>query len=230
MAVMGDPGSGKSTLVFIFTRNVLKKEQVGVLSSGVLDDGKGASRLKKPKSQNEFFRNPSSSISYHVYILIGIIKNFFNFIQIIGFDSQGKIINHSPLEEQTWAEIIDQSTKILQIIDLREKTISDGLCSLYPEYVLLTISALKGITKNVEDNFKLAMAIKVPLIIVITHIDLSGDETVENFIYDLRKMISKNSKHIPFVIKNEKDVVLLSRIIQKESSIPIFLVILLIIN
>lgn len=119
---------------------------------------------------------------------------------------------------------MDQSTKILQIIDLREKTIYDGLCSLYPEYVLLTISIKKGITKSVEEYFKLAMAIKVPLIIVITHVDASDEEFLEDFVYNLRKMISKNSTHIPFVIKNEKDVVLLSRVLHKENSIPIFLV------
>jgi len=119
---------------------------------------------------------------------------------------------------------VDQSTKILQIIDLREKTIYDGLCSLYPEYVLLTISIKKGITKSVEEYFKLAMAIKVPLIIVITHVDASDEEFLEDFVYNLRKMISKNSTHIPFVIKNEKDVVLLSRVLHKENSIPIFLV------
>ena len=117
---------------------------------------------------------------------------------------------------------MDQSTKILQIIDLREKTIHDGLCSLYPEYVLLTISCQKGITKSVEDYFKLAIAIKVPLVIVITHLDMVDEDSLDDFLYDLKKMISKNSSNLPFVIKNEKDVVLLSRIIQKENSIPIF--------
>ena len=109
-------------------------------------------------------------------------------------------------------------------MDLGEKTIYDRVCSLYPEYVLLIISIKKGITKNVQEYFKLAIALKVPLILVLTHLDVVIDDDVENFIYDIKKFIMKNSTQIPFVIKNEKDVVLLSRMLQKEKPIPIFLV------
>jgi len=110
------------------------------------------------------------------------------------------------------------------LIDLGEKTIYNGVCSLYPEYVLLVISIKKGITKNVEEYFKLATAIKVPLILVLTHLDALDEEKIENFIYLTKKFIMKNSTQIPFVIKNEKDAVLFSRILQKENPIPIFLV------
>lgn len=110
------------------------------------------------------------------------------------------------------------------MIDLGEKIIYDGVCSLYPEYALLIISIKKGLTKNIEDYYKLTMAINLPLIIAATHLDLCEEEDVDQFIYDLKKLINKNSQYLPFVIKNEKDVVLASKLLQKEKIIPIFLV------
>lgn len=193
-----------------------------MLTSGVLDDSKGSARFKIFNHVHEFVKGQTSSISYHVKISTFVTKNILK-KKILGFDSQGRITNHSSLN-QTWAEIVDQSTKIVQLIDLGEKTIYDGVCSLYPEYALLVISIKKGITTNVQEYFKLAIAIKVPLIIVITHLDVSDEDDVETFIYDIKKLIMKNSNQIPFVIKNEKDVVLLSRVLQKEKPIPIFFV------
>lgn len=52
MAVMGDPGSGKSTLVFIFARNVLK-ERIGwciiIRGSGRWEGSLASQKTQKPK-------------------------------------------------------------------------------------------------------------------------------------------------------------------------------------
>lgn len=45
------------------------------------------------------------------------------------------------------------------------------LCSLYPDYGLITISATKGLTPTAKNHIKLAIAFDVPVIVVMTHID-----------------------------------------------------------
>ena len=112
----------------------------------------------------------------------------------------------------------------MQLIDLGEKIVYDGVCSLYPEYILLTISIKKDINKNIEEYIKISVAINVPLIIAVTHLDLSDQDEIDDFTIDLKKKIKINCDSIPFFIKNEKDVVLLSKLLQKEKIIPIFFV------
>jgi GTPase len=50
--------------------------------------------------------------------------------------------------------------------------IISGLCSLYPDYALIVVSATKGVTPIAEQHIKLAVVFEVPIIIVITHVDL----------------------------------------------------------
>lgn len=47
-----------------------------------------------------------------------------------------------------------------------------GICSHYPDYVLMIVDAKNKLTQIAVDHFKLALAFNVPIIIVITKIDL----------------------------------------------------------
>ena len=52
------------------------------------------------------------------------------------------------------------------------KTMIRGICSHYPDYVLMIVDAKSKLTPIAVDHFKLALAFNVPIIIVITKIDL----------------------------------------------------------
>lgn len=72
---------------------------------------------------------------------------------------------------------MEDSSKILTFVDVAgnekyAKTMIRGICSHYPDYVLMIVDAKSKLTPIAVDHFKLALAFNVPIIIVITKIDL----------------------------------------------------------
>lgn len=127
---------------------------------------------------------------------------------------------------QSWEQIVDQSTKIIKFIDLGGKIIFDGLCSQFPEFCLLCISSQTGISKNSIEYLKYSLIIQIPIIIVITQIDLINEQSLEEIVYGVQKMIKNVAPNkIPLVVRDEESVVLFSRMLLKEQILPIFLVI-----
>ena len=51
-----------------------------------------------------------------------------------------------------------------------------GICSLYPDYAIVIASAAEGITETTCQHFYVAFSLKVPVIVVITKIDLIEEE------------------------------------------------------
>jgi GTPase len=51
-----------------------------------------------------------------------------------------------------------------------------GICSHYPDYAMIVVSCVEGLNKTCIDHFKLAFAFQVPLIIVLTKIDLVDED------------------------------------------------------
>lgn len=63
--------------------------------------------------------------------------------------------------------------------------IVSGLCSFYPDYTLIVISAAEGVTSIAEKHLKLACFFGVPFIIAVTHIDLVDSSDL----FDLRSNV-----------------------------------------
>ena len=93
---------------------------------------------------------------------------------------------------------MEDSSKVITFIDVGgneryAKTLIKGLCVHYPDYALIFVDAelcAKNnavIEKSVLDNFRIAFAFQVPVIIVLTKIDCVKDsEILDNIIYELR--------------------------------------------
>lgn len=97
--------------------------------------------------------------------------------------------------QNTWEEIVDQSTKIITFIDgggheRYTSKIVTNLCSLCPDYSLVVISAVQGITATSEAHFKLAKLFDVPFFVVITQIDRVKESELESLVNHVR--------HLPF--------------------------------
>jgi GTPase len=101
------------------------------------------------------------------------------------------------------------------------KTMIRGICSHYPDYALILIDAESGLTKTCIDHFKLAFAFTVPVIIVITKVDLVSENQLFDVTEDLKYLIKSIDSKIPLSIQNEDDVALCSRMIQ-EDICPVF--------
>jgi elongation factor 1-alpha len=93
---------------------------------------------------------------------------------------------------------MEDSSKVINFIDVGgheryAKKMVRGLCANYPDYALIVVDAFQcfkngiQVEKSVLDNFCIAFAFKVPVIIVLTKTDMIKDKVVlEDIVYELR--------------------------------------------
>lgn len=104
------------------------------------------------------------------------------------------------------------------------KSMIRGICSHYPDYALIVVDAKRGLNQVAIEHFKLAFAFNVPVIVVVTKIDLVDKDHLADVVEDIRKMIKDVGNKIKIIPKDEDSVVLCSRVVQEENICPIFLV------
>jgi GTPase len=93
-AVGGSVGSGKSSLVAVLTH--------GVDGAPLLDDGKGKARTAVFRHKHEIQSGHTSSISQ----------------SMLGYDSNGDVLNYSGVSALTATEIAAAAQQVLHFIDL----------------------------------------------------------------------------------------------------------------
>jgi elongation factor 1-alpha len=95
----------------------------------------------------------------------------------------------------------------------------------YLDYLLLVISAEVGISETTEDFLNFAKNMDLPIITVITKVDLISEEKKKDLILSFKSKVNEvKYNRLPLIIKSNDDVVLFSRNIQEKSIIPLFLV------
>ncbi|KAM8842650.1 GTP-binding protein 2b isoform 1-T1 [Synchiropus picturatus] len=182
VAVLGNVDSGKSTLL-------------GVLTQGELDNGRGRARLNLFRHLHEIQTGRTSSISF----------------EILGFNSKGEVVNYS--ESRTAEEICECSSKMITFIDLAGhhkylKTTVFGLTSYCPDFAMLVVSANTGIVGTTREHLGLAMALKVPIFIVVSKVDLCSKGTVERTVRQLERVLKQpGCNKVPAVVRNPDDAV-----------------------
>lgn len=95
----------------------------------------------------------------------------------------------------SWESFSSTSTKIVTMIDIgghkkAEKQIVSSLCSYFPEYAILVLSAVTS--KLNPEPIHLAKVFNLPLIVVITHIDVCRPDQLREFIYNVKVMLREN--------------------------------------
>ncbi|XP_052354556.1 GTP-binding protein 2-like isoform X1 [Oncorhynchus keta] len=200
VAVLGNVDSGKSTLL-------------GVLTQGELDNGRGRARLNLFRHLHEIQTGRTSSISF----------------EILGFNSKGEVVNYS--ESRTAEEICESASKMITFIDLAGhhkylKTTIFGLTSYCPDFAMLVVSANTGIAGTTREHLGLAMALKVPIFIVVSKVDLCKRETVERTVRQLERILKQpGCNKVPLVVSTADDAVTAAQQFAQSSSItPIFTV------
>lgn len=199
LAVLGNADVGKSTLL-------------GVLTHAELDNGRGRARLNLFRHLHEIQSGRTSSISH----------------EILGFSSKGEVINYS--ESRTVEEICESSTKLITLIDLCGhqkylKTTIFGLTGCSPDFALLMVSASTGVVGTTKEHLGFALALDVPIFVVVNKIDLCRGYQVERTIRQLEKVLkSPGCKKIPFRIETEDDAMTVATNFHNQSICPIFTV------
>lgn len=175
IGTFGEESSGKSTTT-------------SVLINNELDDGKGLMSKKNYKSQHEILCGKSLYISH----------------LILGLDNKNQPINESNLDE-----LIKKSSKFINIYDMggSDKAMKNTLSLISPDYIdysLLFIDYKQGATENTKKLFSLNNSVHIPMICIITMIDLIKDQNER----ELLDFIEKNIKCLSAVNPNLKSLLI----------------------
>eukprot|EP01124_Arcella_intermedia_P028104 TRINITY_DN5645_c0_g1_i1.p1 TRINITY_DN5645_c0_g1~~TRINITY_DN5645_c0_g1_i1.p1 ORF type:complete len:625 (+),score=158.87 TRINITY_DN5645_c0_g1_i1:103-1977(+) len=199
-AVCGNVDSGKSTLI-------------GVLISGDLDNGKGRARGHVFNHPHELETGRTSSIGE----------------QIMGFNAKGECVNYSELHKLSWGDIIEESYKVITFFDLAGhqrylRTTVAGMTGTMPDYCILVIGGNMGVTQITKEHLGLASVLKIPIIVVITKIDVCSENIKQVTRQDTKNILKLAKIKKSKVIKNEDDLMKCVKAIKlpNASFAPIF--------
>ncbi|KAM4062636.1 elongation factor tu GTP binding domain-containing protein [Hirsutella rhossiliensis] len=185
IAVVGNVDAGKSSML-------------GVLVKGDLDDGRGKARVNLFRHKHEMETGRTSSVG----------------MEIMGFDSVGKVIaSDTPGRKLSWEEIGKRSAKVITFSDLagHEKylrTTVFGLLSSSPNYCLLMVAANNGLVGMSKEHLGIALALNVPVMVVVTKIDICPPNILEETIAQITKIMrSPGARKVPTFIKNREECI-----------------------
>ena len=175
IGTFGEESSGKSTTT-------------SVLINNSLDDGKGLMSKKNYKSQHEIQCGKSLYISH----------------LILGFDA-----NNNPVYENNFDLVIKKSNKFINFYDMggSEKALKYTLSLIsqdYIDYSLLFIDYKNGPTENTKKLFSLNNSMHIPMICIITMIDLIKDQNEK----ELLDFIEKIVKYLMIINPNLKSILI----------------------
>ncbi|KAK1690006.1 elongation factor Tu GTP binding domain-containing protein [Colletotrichum godetiae] len=185
IAVVGNVDAGKSSLL-------------GVLVKGDLDDGRGRARVNLFRHKHEIETGRTSSVG----------------MEILGFDTLGDVVvSDTPGRKLSWEEIGKRSAKVITFTDLagHEKylrTTVFGLLSSSPNYCLLMVAANNGLVGMSKEHLGIALALNVPVMVVITKIDICPPQILEQTISQITKILkSPGARKIPIFIKDREECI-----------------------
>ncbi|XP_064623474.1 GTP-binding protein 2-like [Lineus longissimus] len=199
MAVLGNMDTGKSTLL-------------GVLTQGELDNGRGRARLNLFRHLHEIQSGRTSSISH----------------EIMGFNSSGEVVNYSTCGDAE--EICEQSTKLITLIDLAGhqkylRTTIFGLTGYLPHFAMLVVSATTGVVGTTKEHLGFAIALGMPVFVLISKIDICRKSIVNRTIEQLERILkSPGCKKVPMLVKTDDDAITAASTFNSKQIAPIFMI------
>ena len=193
-----------------------KSTTIGVLTRGILDNGRGLARSHVFIHKHEVETGRTSSIS----------------TQILGFNSDGNIINYEKGRQLEPHEISKNSFKIITFSDLagHEKylhTTVSGITGSYPEYAMLVIGSNMGFSKMTKEHTGVITTLKIPFFIILSKIDICPKNILQETLQSINNVLKLPIVNkIPLIIRNENDILTYTEnIIKSQTSrfCPIFL-------
>lgn len=199
VAVVGNVDAGKSTLL-------------GVLTHGELDNGRGHARQRLFRHKHEMESGRTSSVGN----------------DILGFDSIGNVVNKPDHGTLDWVKICEKSAKVITFIDLAGherylKTTVFGMTGHAPDFGMLMIGANAGIVGMTKEHLGLALALSVPVFVVVTKIDMCPPNILDDNLKLLFKILkSQGCRKVPLMVKNIDQVVMSATNFVSQRLCPIF--------
>lgn len=210
VAVIGNVDAGKSTLL-------------GVLTHSEMDNGRGHARQKLFRHRHELESGRTSAVSS----------------EILGFDNNGSVVNKASHSSQShplsaaalntlWQRVCQQSSKIITFVDLAGhekylKTTVFGMTGHLPDFCMLIVGSNQGVVGMAKEHLGLALALSVPVFVVVTKIDMCPKNVLDQTMKTLRKILkSPACRKMPLDIQDDNDVVMAAHNFSTERICPIF--------
>ncbi|XP_075969148.1 GTP-binding protein 1 [Anticarsia gemmatalis] len=199
VAVVGNVDAGKSTLL-------------GVLTHGELDNGRGYARQRLFRHKHEMESGRTSSVGN----------------DILGFDSMGNVVNKPDHGTLDWVKICEKSSKVITFIDLAGherylKTTVFGMTGHAPDFGMLMIGANAGIVGMTKEHLGLALALSVPVFVVVTKIDMCPPNVLQDNLKMLIRILkSSGCRKVPVMVKTKDDVIVSATNFVSQRLCPIF--------
>ncbi|XP_077381061.1 GTP-binding protein 1-like [Festucalex cinctus] len=201
VAVVGNVDAGKSTLL-------------GVLTHGELDNGRGFARQKLFRHKHEMESGRTSSVGN----------------DILGFDHEGQVVNKPDSHGGSldWTKICEKSSKVITFIDLAGhekylKTTVFGMTGHLPDFCMLMVGSNAGIVGMTKEHLGLALALNVPVFVVVTKIDMCPANILQETLKLLQRLLkSPGCRKIPVLVQNKDDVIVTASNFSSERVCPIF--------
>tara|TARA_Y100000994_G_scaffold236541_1_gene227252 strand:+ start:2501 stop:3880 length:1380 start_codon:yes stop_codon:yes gene_type:complete len=182
---MSEPHNSEIRIGIIGSVDSGKSTVTGVLKKNCLDNGKGLARSYVMKHLHEKESGKTSTVSYNDIV----IKNDDGFIKKFIF-----------------VDLAGHEGYI--------KTTLYGLSGLSLNYIILVIGANMGINKITKEHFLIARMLKIPIIIVITKVDICPEnilnQTIKNIQQFITTKINKN-KLLNIEIDNDEKLFIIKQ-------------------
>lgn len=98
-----------------------------------------------------------------------------------------------------------------------------GLVGLMPDYCMVIVGANMGVSRMTKEHLGITLALKIPLFIVITKIDIAPKTVMDQTIDTLVKIMKNpNVNKSPIVIKDSDNIQSFADMLSSNKVAPIF--------
>lgn len=117
----------------------------------------------------------------------------------------------NPNKNQSWAHVANNSKNMITFLDLCGhekylKTTMFGLVGLMPDYAMIVVGANMGVSRMTKEHLGITLALKIPIFIVITKIDIAPKPVYEETLKTLKKILNgQYANKRAMVMKDKED-------------------------
>ena len=213
--------------------DVGKTSLVSVLTNNLLDNGRGSARSLIMKHPHEQVSGRTSSIT------LNFMRTYFNSIeelnnkenkQFYDYNKKTSTIKHKINEniKNTFSEGY-KNEKVINLIDLAGhekylKTTIRGINGCLVDYVCILVGANSGIQRMTKEHLGVVLGLKIPIIIVITKIDMAPKNILKETIQSVKNIFHKRNMKT-MTVNDTADIKIMKEFYKSgnyKSIIPIF--------
>lgn len=125
--------------------------------------------------------------------------------------------------------MLNDRFRLLVCVAGHEKYLSttiQGLTGTHPDYAIVLINSLAGITKMTREHLGVVLALEIPLICVVTKVDLAPTPVLEQSKKQLFRILKSSAANkTPIQMRSEKDIeTVITNSVSSNKICPVFFI------